>query len=206
MLGEHTIDVTWEPSIEVRLWKVMPLPKELKFPVKLEATLRALELLIKNGAIARIPAVSVTSPALCRIGDPRDEGPPLLLFQRSRADVGVSGVRRTIILPVRLTDPERRMHRLLDDYTSRVCREAEARRDTRARLAAIVLKKRALSSAASLAASARRRLLLIGAPILYVPLTIAWVLTNMRYTVTVQPLVFTFIAVALLAAADRRAS
>ena len=46
----------------------------------------------------------------------------------------------------------------------------------------------------------RRRLLLIGAPILYIPLTIAWVLTNMRYTVTVQPLVFTFIAVALLAA------
>jgi hypothetical protein len=52
----------------------------------------------------------------------------------------------------------------------------------------------------------RRRLLVIGAPILYVPLTIAWVLTNMRYTVTVQPLVFTFIAVALLAALDRRSS
>jgi hypothetical protein len=52
----------------------------------------------------------------------------------------------------------------------------------------------------------RRRLLLIGAPILYIPLTIAWVLTNMRYTVTVQPLVFTFIAVALLAAVDRRPS
>jgi superfamily II DNA or RNA helicase len=99
--------------------------------------------------------------ALCRIGDPRGEGPPLLLFQRSRADVGVSAVRRTIVLPVRLTDPERRMHRLLDDYTARVCREAEARGDPRARLAAIVLKKRALSSAASLAASARRRLLLI---------------------------------------------
>ncbi len=52
----------------------------------------------------------------------------------------------------------------------------------------------------------RRRLLLIGTPVLYVPATIAWVLTNMRYTVTVQPLVFTFVAVALLAAADRSAS
>ena len=99
--------------------------------------------------------------ALCRIGDPVGKGPPLLLFQRSRTDVGISGARRTIILPVRLSDPERRMHRLLDDYTSRVCREAEVRGDTRARLAAIVLKKRALSSAASLAASVRRRLFLI---------------------------------------------
>jgi hypothetical protein len=58
----------------------------------------------------------------------------------------------------------------------------------------------------ALAIRQRRRLLVIGAPILYVPVTIAWVLTNMRYTVTVQPLVFAFIAVALLAAADRRRS
>ena len=54
-----------------------------------------------------------------------------------------------------------------------------------------------------LAIRQRRRLLLIGAPILYVPVTIAWVLTNMRYTVTVQPLMFAFIAVTLLAAYDR---
>jgi hypothetical protein len=52
----------------------------------------------------------------------------------------------------------------------------------------------------------RRPLLVLGAPILYLPVTIAWVLTNMRYTVTVQPLVFAFIAVALLAAFDRRRS
>ena len=54
VLGEHTIESTFEPSIQVRLWKVMPLPKELKFPVKLEATFRALELQIRQGAIARI--------------------------------------------------------------------------------------------------------------------------------------------------------
>ena len=35
-------------------------------------------------------------------------------------------------------------------------------------------------------------------PIVYVPLTICFVLTNMRYTVTVQPLMFAFIAVALI--------
>jgi hypothetical protein len=33
--------------------------------------------------------------------------------------------------------------------------------------------------------------------VLYVPLTIAPVLTNMRYSVTVQPIIFIFIAVAL---------
>lgn len=41
--------------------------------------------------------------------------------------------------------------------------------------------------------------------IAYVPATIAPVLTNMRYTVTVQPLVFMFIAVAVMQLAGRRA-
>lgn len=39
--------------------------------------------------------------------------------------------------------------------------------------------------------------------ILYIPVTIAFVLTNMRYTTTVQPLLLTFVAVTLVAAADR---
>jgi hypothetical protein len=43
----------------------------------------------------------------------------------------------------------------------------------------------------------RQPLLLLLIPILYVPLTICWVLTNMRYTITMQPLVFAFIATAL---------
>lgn len=37
-------------------------------------------------------------------------------------------------------------------------------------------------------------------PIVYVPLTIGWVLTNMRYTITVQPLMFVFVSVAVIAA------
>jgi len=41
-------------------------------------------------------------------------------------------------------------------------------------------------------------------PIAYVPVTIAFVLTNMRYTVTVQPYVFTFVAIALLSALESR--
>jgi hypothetical protein len=35
-------------------------------------------------------------------------------------------------------------------------------------------------------------------PVVYVPLTICFVLTNMRYTVTVQPLMFVFVAVAIV--------
>ena len=40
--------------------------------------------------------------------------------------------------------------------------------------------------------------------ILYIPATISFVLTNMRYTTTVQPLLFMFVAVTIVAAADWR--
>ncbi len=48
----------------------------------------------------------------------------------------------------------------------------------------------------------RRRspLLIALVPIMYVPLTIGFVLTNMRYTITVQPLMFAFMALAIVAA------
>ena len=55
---------------------------------------------------------------------------------------------------------------------------------------------------AGVAVAARRRsaLLLFLVPIVYVPVTICFVLTNMRYTVTVQPLMFAFVALAGVAA------
>ena len=99
--------------------------------------------------------------ALCRIGHSDQCAQPLMIFCRSRADVGASTRRRTVLLPVRPSEAERRMHRLLERYTSRVCAESRARGDMEARLAAIVLRKRALSSAASLAVSCRRRLALL---------------------------------------------
>lgn len=99
--------------------------------------------------------------ALCRIGLTGDPADRLMLFRRSRSDAGVRASRRTVLLPVRTSEPERRMHRLLETYTGRLCREAGRRGDVRARLAAIVLRKRALSSAGSLAASCRRRLALL---------------------------------------------
>ncbi len=96
--------------------------------------------------------------ALCRIGRVTDGEGAVLLFQRSRSDVGPHQARRSIVLPVKPSTAERRMHELLDGYSAQVWREAAARRDDRARLVSIVLRKRALSSAGSLAASVRRRL------------------------------------------------
>jgi hypothetical protein len=50
----------------------------------------------------------------------------------------------------------------------------------------------------------RARILLV--PIAYIPATICFVLTNMRYTLTVQPLMFVFVAIAVLAVRDRARS
>jgi hypothetical protein len=59
--------------------------------------------------------------------------------------------------------------------------------------------------AAGVVLSLRRRLpvRILLLPIVYVPATICFVLTNMRYTITVQPLMFVFVAIALLAVVDR---
>lgn len=122
---------------------------------------------------ARLILLTATPPAgdpgqfdaLCAVGDPAGTSDPMVIFQRSRAPDDVVGPRRTVLLPVRLTGRERRMHRLLEAYTARVWREGIARGDQQARLGAIVLRKRGLSSAASLLVSVQRRLaLLAGAP------------------------------------------
>jgi superfamily II DNA or RNA helicase len=95
--------------------------------------------------------------ALCRLGG----NDPIVHFQRSREDVGEGRPRRTRVLTVVPSHAERRMHDLLDRYSSRVWKEAGRRGDERARLVSIVLRKRALSSAGSLAASVERRLTLL---------------------------------------------
>ena len=100
--------------------------------------------------------------ALTRIGRIGERGSPIVMFRRGHADVGASAGRRTVLLRVRLSAIERRMHDLLDRYTMGIWNEALRRRDARARLVSIVLRKRALSSASSLAASVRRRLDILG--------------------------------------------
>ena len=101
--------------------------------------------------------------ALCGIGSPASNPQPPLIFRRTRDEAVTTRRRRTVLLPVQLSEAELRMHRVLEAYTSRVCAESHARGDLQARLAAIVLRKRALSSAGSLAVSCRRRLALLTA-------------------------------------------
>jgi superfamily II DNA or RNA helicase len=101
--------------------------------------------------------------ALCGIGALDRSEPRMTFFRRTRAEVEDGAGRRSILLWVRPTQAERRMHELLESYTRRVWQESSARRDARAKLATIVLRKRALSSAASLAVSAQRRLALLAA-------------------------------------------
>ncbi len=103
--------------------------------------------------------------ALCRIGShegDHGEPDPIVLFQRSRADVGEGRPRKTTVLTVIPSEAERRMHDLLNRYSARVWTEAGRRGDERARLVSIVLGKRALSSAGSLLSSVERRLALLG--------------------------------------------
>lgn len=59
---------------------------------------------------------------------------------------------------------------------------------------------------AGIVVAIRRRsaVLLLLVPIIYVPATICFVLTNMRYSVTVQPLMFVFVAMAMVAALKLR--
>jgi superfamily II DNA or RNA helicase len=91
---------------------------------------------------------------LCRFGQV-DRADAIVMFRRSRSDVGIERTRRVHLLRVRCSDGERRVHRLLDRYTKAVWNAPSASSD--ARLAMVVLRKRALSSAFALTQSLVRR-------------------------------------------------
>jgi superfamily II DNA or RNA helicase len=129
----------------------------------------AAELLARRGR--RVVAITATPHSgdsqaydrllgLGRVGE--DDG-PILIFRRSREDAGLAPHRTVRLLHVRLTGDEVALHRALDDYARRVFREAPAQSAPAARLAMMVLARRASSSAASLARSVERRIALIGA-------------------------------------------
>lgn len=84
---------------------------------------------------------------------------PLLVFRRTRHDVGMASTRRTLSLRVRPTAHESEMHRVLMDYVRLVWKTAAV---PAARLAMSVLMRRACSSASSLARSIDMRLRLLG--------------------------------------------
>jgi superfamily II DNA or RNA helicase len=85
---------------------------------------------------------------------------PLRIFRRTRADVSIPGSRRTRWLRVRLTAAEVQLHRALMTYVGRVWRRPAS---SGARLAMVILTRRACSSAGSLARTLERRLALLDA-------------------------------------------
>jgi superfamily II DNA or RNA helicase len=96
---------------------------------------------------------------LCATGDLRREF-PLLVFRRSRRDVGLATQRRTTWLRVRPTLAEAAMHRAALAYARRICAQRGVG-SAGARFVASILGRRACSSAASLARSVERRLALL---------------------------------------------
>ena len=85
---------------------------------------------------------------------------PLLMFRRTRSEIGLPDSRRTTWLKVRPTRAELRMHDAVLRYGRQVWREKGAV-SGEARLAATVLARRASSSASSLTRSVERRLALL---------------------------------------------
>jgi superfamily II DNA or RNA helicase len=99
---------------------------------------------------------------LCAIGDVAGRF-PVLMFRRTRANIGFSSRRRMTLLRVRPTRPEMMMHGALLDYARLVWRQTIIGPNcSDARLAAVVLMRRACSSASSLLRSIERRLQLLG--------------------------------------------
>jgi SNF2 family DNA or RNA helicase len=83
---------------------------------------------------------------------------PLVVFRRTRAETAGVTRRRTRWLRVRLTNAELNMHRALMAYVQRVWRRPASQS---ARLAMIILTRRACSGAPSLARTLERRLALL---------------------------------------------
>jgi superfamily II DNA or RNA helicase len=128
----------------------------------------AADLLARRGR--RVVAITATPHSgdprayerLCALGQ-LEAADRMLIFRRSRADAGVTSRRVMRLLRVRCTPAEEAMHRALDGYARRVWREAPRESAAAARLAMMVLARRAASSAASLAHSIERRLSLLAA-------------------------------------------
>jgi superfamily II DNA or RNA helicase len=99
--------------------------------------------------------------ALCAIG--RHDGDRLLVFRRTRQDVGLPVERRVHRLLVRPTTAERHMHDCLAAFVRAVELERDGR-DPDVWLALSTLRKRAFSGAWALSRSVERRLLALSGP------------------------------------------
>lgn len=101
---------------------------------------------------------STAFDALCAIGS---HGDRLVVFRRSKREVGQASDRRIHVTRVTLTDQERRMHESLAALTHAI-RHERVTSESHAWLVLSVLHKRALSGGRALAASVARRLALLG--------------------------------------------
>lgn len=98
---------------------------------------------------------------LCDVGGLKQAN-PLLVFRRTRADVGLASARRDTLLRVRPSSAEAAMHERLMTYARGVWNGSHHPGGDGAKLAMSVLARRACSSATSLARSVERRLDLLG--------------------------------------------
>jgi len=94
--------------------------------------------------------------SLCGVG--AVDAAPLVVFRRTRSDVGIAGRRRVHVMRVNANAAERRMHAQLMRYAAVVRADRGGPRASDALLALGVLHKRMLSSAWSLARTVERRL------------------------------------------------
>ena len=98
---------------------------------------------------------------LCNVGN-LNRAHPLLVFRRTRTDVGIATSRRTTLLRVRPTSAEAAMHAALTAYARLAWNQSPCGgASSGARLAMSVLARRACSSAKSLARSIERRITLL---------------------------------------------
>ena len=94
---------------------------------------------------------------LCNVGH-LSVAHPLMMFRRTRADVGIATSRRSTLLRVRTTPAEVAMHVALTAYARLAWNPSRGAGTPGARLAMSVLARRACSSAESLARSVERRI------------------------------------------------
>jgi superfamily II DNA or RNA helicase len=99
--------------------------------------------------------------SLCRLGQLDGEGPPVM-FRRTTAEAGARRDRRVRLLRVALTPAEAALHALVDRYSRLVWDASNGEGAGPARLAMIVIRKRALSGVAALRWSLARRLERLG--------------------------------------------
>jgi superfamily II DNA or RNA helicase len=104
------------------------------------------------------PGVPGAFEALCRVGRLPGEA-PIVMFRRTRASLGLHVERRTRVLLLPLSDAERRLRAELHRYAARVWRSGDRQPGSGgAKLAMLVLSKRAASGNGPLLRSLDRRL------------------------------------------------